>query len=350
MKKISITITILVLVIALIATISSNYEGKLKELKIEKDNLHAELNNLKKKEKERLTNEKLKQGWLKSNKTEPSEHELDLLGKQTPEMRETFYKLSKDHQDSLVRIYIYINEYNKHKENNDVKSLIELDDAIYNIFNPTMVPGWQFYASTENSLKDFKLDYRKIGLFIGNNSDIFEYSYKYILRQAHHIDPNSKYRDHTLLSTILTGDNQCTVFHVKLAEEYIDEFTKGKHTHLLTNSIINYYLGRYYAVWQLEEEVKVKGDIAYAMEPNNYDHLKLGDYTDQRKKFLNKAIVHIKKAIKAGIENEYIDNFSDLATDPIFLSTDEEKIRTAIKNLFQNKKFKTKLLYSQGCV
>jgi len=337
--KNSILIIIIVLLSLGILVIHNQSKNEIESLKKEKKELKISLE----KALSRLENIDIPEQYT-NTETSYKNNEL------TPEDIKLFKSMDKGSQDSVEALRKLVTEFKKYKKTSDIKSLIEMEEEI-----PSYVG--RYNSHDHNILKLSGAE--EIGIYYNHFGENLSYTDNFILNEAHKLNPNSKFREATLLSEVHPPESYCTTINLKAAKGYLKEFPDGVQANRVHMSLFGFYITVYNAFREVEDMVGrisfpdhvktlkekhkyIMGyDLTYGSDETVRSAIDIDkDLNTQKKEVLKKALIHYEKLIKLSEEElKTVDERSSLKR---FSSLDE-------KNAIENDEVSIPMTRFYGC-
>jgi len=161
--------------------------------------------------------------------------------------------------DTQKRNYLTYNMFGVEVENfrkkGDVISLVMLHYKVLHFLKITPRSyGWLQAMGGPNNVSKYSSEYFKAGFNTRKHSGGLEYSDNYILKIAHDINPNNKYRHITLLSIIFPSAQSCGL-NVQAALDYLKEYPNREEKYDMYMALFKFYVTFYNAIWELEDKI-----------------------------------------------------------------------------------------------
>lgn len=235
--------------------------------------------------------------------------------KNTEKHNKELEKLTTWQREILKELNSYIDDFNRYKTEKNIKALIALEPKVADL-----IEGEEgFYGFSKAT---------ELGGYHSYFSEHYKYINNFILNEAHQVNPNSDYREQTLLAVILPPVEYCTELNKQAAIDYIKEFPNGKQTYKVHLALFKLYINVYNALWVAESYLtEGRNSIERALSMENLyasdntvisEFDKKKDITQQKQEAIDNAIKHyntIKKLTKEEIA--LIDRYSAIENHSI---------------------------------
>lgn len=199
-----------------------------------------------------------------------------------------------EHKIFIEKLDNYVEKYKKINKNSEsVKQLFLLDTLINQTIRDFVKSHRNF-----NHQEYWKKEYRLIGVDVGHYSEQFEYSRK-LLVEVHKLNPNSKYREYSLHTTIvgeIDPSGLGMMPNIEKANQYIVEFPNGPYIDKVYYILATFY-DDYYKVMKYLVSGKPLG--GYYKEECFQPYFSNQSYNEQMLFAQKKGIEFYKKAAVA---------------------------------------------------
>jgi len=207
-------------------------------------------------------------------------------------------------ENNLDKLY---SEYKEPLTNPNITNLVHLDTNIRKFIS--QLPKYRG-KNVWSDTKYWKKKYSDLGLSIGHYSDRFGYSGKFLF-QAHKIDPNSKNREYTLYSEVITETSHGLgqMPNIKSAYQYTKEFPNGPFISKVLLIIANFHKDLFMVIRNNDNrKINYKFDC---FKP----YIEKAPHSEQMKRNKKIAITYYLKVLKINSENSRAKRFIEELKD-----------------------------------